>query len=89
MYKIEYADRAVRDLLDMRKSNQQAYKKICKLIPELREHPFTGTGKPEQLKGLDGVWSRRIDKKNRLCYKVEETIVTVYVISAIGHYDDK
>jgi len=37
---------------------------------ELREHPFSGTGHPEQMKYIPGVWSRRIDKKNRLRYTV-------------------
>ncbi|WP_323670358.1 Txe/YoeB family addiction module toxin [Psychroflexus montanilacus] len=47
-------------------------------------------GKPEQLKhNLSGYWSRRINKKDRLIYQVVEDIVTVYIISAIGHYDDK
>ncbi len=30
--------------------NQQAMKKIAILLAELREHPFTGSGKPEALK---------------------------------------
>ena len=34
-------------------------------------------------------WSRRIDQKNRITYEIEENIVTVSVISAMGHYDDK
>jgi len=58
-------------------------------MEELREHPYSGTGKPEQLRGYKNLWSRRIDKKNRLVYSVEEAVVTVYVISAVGHYNDK
>lgn len=64
--------------------------KISKIIEELREHPFTGTGKPEQLKyDLQGLWSRRINQKDRLIYEVVEDVVTVYIVSAIGHYEDK
>lgn len=48
-------------------------KKVNSLLDELREHPYTGTGKPEQLKGnWSGYWSRRINKKDRLIYAVEE-----------------
>jgi len=53
----------------------------------LRDHPCTGIGKPEELKyELKGFWSRRINKKDRLIYKVQEDIVTVYVVAALGHY---
>jgi toxin YoeB len=46
-----------------------------------------GTGNPEALKyELIGFWSRRINQKDRLIYKVEHETVTVYVISAMGHY---
>lgn len=34
-------------------------------------------------------WSRQINKKDRLIYKVDEGVVTVYIVSALGHYDDK
>lgn len=65
-------------------------KKIDALLDELREHPYTGTGKPEDLKGnLSGLWSRRINQKDRLVYKVEEEIITVTVVQARGHYSDK
>lgn len=47
--------------------------------------PFTGTGKPEPLKyELQGVWSRRIDKENRLVYVVTET--ELQIIQAKYHY---
>ncbi len=65
-------------------------KKIERILYELSEHPYVGTGNPEQLKyELTGFWSRRINQKDRMIYKVEEDIVTVYVVSAMGHYDDK
>ena len=70
--------------------NKQNLVKISKIIEELREHPFTGIGKPELLKyDLQGLWSRRINQKDRLIYEVVEDVVTVYIISAMGHYEDK
>jgi toxin YoeB len=63
-------------------------KKIQKILSELEEHPYTGEGQPEALKyDLTGFWSRRINKKDRIVYKVEEEIVTVLVVSAMGHYE--
>ena len=41
--------------------------------------PYTGTGHPEQLKYLQGVWSRQLDKKNRIRYTaVSYTHLDVY-----------
>lgn len=52
--------------------------------------PFKGIGSPEALKHeLSGYWSRQINKKDRLIYRVDDNIVTVYIVSALGHYDDK
>jgi toxin YoeB len=70
--------------------DKSSIKKLEKILIELTETPFTGIGKPEALKhDLTGYWSRQINKKDRLLYKVEEDIVTVFVISAMGHYSDK
>ena len=63
MYEIIYSPRAIRDLLQLQHSEPAAYKKVSKFIEELREHPKTGTGHPEQLKGdRVGQWSRPITK---------------------------
>lgn len=64
MYEIEFSEEAVKELLKLMKSDVQAYKKIESLIPELREHPCAGTGHPHQLRHVDGIWSRKIDKKD-------------------------
>jgi len=87
-YTIEFLPKAKEDLKTLKYSgNKAAYKKVYSLIDELKEHPTTGTGQPEQLKHeFSGYWSRRIDKKNRLIYRIEEDIVTVVVVSAVGHY---
>ncbi|KAB5116187.1 Txe/YoeB family addiction module toxin [Bacteroides thetaiotaomicron] len=73
----------------LRKSSPQLFKKLERLLDEVKEHPYTGTGHPEQLKYLQGVWSRQLDKKNRIRYTVNETTIVVFVISVWGHYDDK
>lgn len=89
MYTIEFSEEARKELVKLMKTDIKAFKKFESLIPELREHPYTGTGHPHQLRYVNGVWSRRLDKKNRLQYTVDEKIVLVFVISAKGHYDDK
>ena len=70
--------------------NQASIKKITKILLELTETPFAGVGKPEALKyELSGKWSREINQKDRMIYTVNEQIVTVVIISAMGHYNDK
>ncbi len=50
-YLIKYTDEALLDLKKHKKAGNKAnLNKISKLIYELEEHPFTGTGQPEQLK---------------------------------------
>ena len=90
-YKLVLTPEAERHLDEWRKSGQKkTLLKIAALLEELCEHPTTGTGKVEQLKGdLEGYWSRRINKASRLIYKIEEDIITVLVISLKGHYGDK
>ncbi len=82
---------AQQHLIEWRKSGQKKnIAKITKLLDDLREHPTTGTGKVEQLKGdMSGLWSRRIDKSSRMLYSIEEDRVIVNVISLRGHYGDK
>ena len=90
MYSIEFTSTAAKDVLKLQKSEHRAYVKLEALLKELREHPTTGTGKPEPLKGdRSGQWSRRISQKHRLIYQIEEEKVTVLVLSAYGHYEDK
>jgi addiction module toxin, txe/yoeB family len=57
-------------------------------LAELEETPYEGEGQPEALKyELSGFWSRQINLEDRLIYYVEEDIVTVFIVSAIGHYE--
>lgn len=70
--------------------NKSNINKISKIILELSVHPESGTGQPERLKHeLTGFWSRRINSKDRLIYKIDENIVTVFIVSAMGHYSEK
>jgi len=76
---------------DIRKIVKSAGKsekiKLSKILNELELHPTTGTGKPEQLRyELSGCWSRRINRKDRLIYEINEEEATVSVLSALGHY---
>ena len=90
VFQIEITDKAEKDIKRLRKhGNLNALKKIEHLLEELALHPYDGTGKPEPLKySLSGLWSRRIDLKNRLIYEVLESDLKVVIISLSGHYKD-
>jgi toxin YoeB len=91
MYTLIITDQARKDIAYLKKNGGKTIiNKIEKLLVELMEHPKTGTGQVEQLKGdRQDQWSRRIDKKNRLVYSIDDVIVTIEVISAKGHYGDR
>ena len=56
-----------------RTGNKRIMKRITTLLADIQQHPFTGIGKPEPLKGeLKGMWSRRI---------TDETIYVFYINS--------
>lgn len=47
-----------------------------------------GIGKPEALTGnLAGFWSRRINDKDRLIYKIDQN--NIYVLACRYHYGDR
>ena len=68
-------------------NNTRIMKRISSLLADILEHPFTGIGKPEPLKGEQhGLWSRRITDEHRLVYSVSSGMVYVYVLSLRYHY---
>ncbi len=86
---VVYKAKALEDIKFWKKSGQKTIQnKISKLIEDILQHPYTGLGKPEALKyELSGLWSREIDKGNRLIYEVAGQ--KLYIISLRGHYFDK
>ncbi len=58
--------------------NKKTLRKINKLIANVLRSPFEGLGKPEPLKeNYAGLWSRRIDQKNRLIYAVTADAISI------------
>jgi len=90
-YFIEISSKARKELqVHYKSGNKSVIRKIEQIFQELSNTPYEGIGSPEALKyNMAGYWSRRIDKKNRIVYKVYEDRVVVYIVSAIGHYGDK
>ena len=69
--------------------DKRTLKKINKLIIDIVRNGHNGIGHPEPLKNnLSGYWSREIDEKNRLTYRIFEN-GKIEIIHCKGHYDDK
>ena len=88
MYSIKFSAEAQRDVIKLQNKSPEALKKLIKLLPELREHPRSGTGKVERLKHFaQETWSRRLSREHRIVYRIDDGIVEVLVVSAFGHYE--
>ena len=49
---------------------------------------YEGVGKPEPLRAdLSGWWSRRIDSKNRIVYRLADEGRALEILAIGGHYD--
>lgn len=82
-----FSDKAKDDLIYWYGQNRHdMLNGIDRLIMEILDDPFHGTGKPEPLKNSPN-WSRRISHGDRLVYRQEGTLL--FVESLRGHYGDK
>lgn len=69
--------------------DHKTLKKINKLLEDIKRNGvMQGIGKPEPLKhDQSGLYSRRIDEKNRLVYSIDES-QNIKINSCKGHYND-
>lgn len=73
------------DYLHWQRADRAVLKRVNRLLEDVLRDPFTGLGKPEQLRhALAGAWSRRITEEHRLVYLVDGD--DVVVLQARYHY---
>jgi len=84
-----FSERGFEDYLYWQTHDKKILKKINDLLKDIeRNGALKGIGKPEKLsENLQGYFSRRIDKKNRLVYKIFENSIEIY--QCREHYGDK
>ncbi len=88
MSNIQFSEEAWEEYQYWVSHDKKTLKRINELLREIQRTPYEGTGKPEPLKGgFSGMWSRRINDKDRLVYRYENN--TAIVMQCKGHYDDK
>ena len=70
---------------ELQEKDKRLIKKINILIKDIKRNGNEGIGKPEPLQHeLSGYWSRRIDDKNRLVYKVSDN--QIIIVACANHY---
>ena len=70
---------------EWQKQDKKIVKKINEIIKDIKRNGNEGIGKPEPLQHeLSGYWSRRIDDKNRLVYKISDT--QIIIVACANHY---
>ncbi|MDR0823174.1 MAG: Txe/YoeB family addiction module toxin [Endomicrobium sp.] len=84
-----FSKQANNEYLFFLERDTKKYDKINELLDDIEINGASkGKGKPEPLLyNLKKYWSRHINKKDRLIYRIENEILLIY--SCDGHYSDK
>lgn len=84
-----FSERGFDDYIYWQTHDKKILKKINDLLKDIgRNGALNGIGKPEPLtENLQGYFSRRIDEKNRLVYKIFENSIEIFQCKS--HYNDK
>lgn len=83
-----FADTGWEDYLYWQTEDRKTLKKINQLINDVARNGNEGIGKPEPLSGdLSGYWSRRINDKDHLIYRIDEN--NIYILACRYHYRDR
>ena len=81
-------DEAWEDFEYWTQADRTTLKRILRLLQDIERNGYQGIGNPEPLRGdWSGFWSRRIDDKNRLVYRIREG--RVEIAQCGSHYRDK
>jgi toxin YoeB len=86
---ISFTANGLEDYIYWQTQDKRTLKKINQLIRDIIRNSHTGMGNPEPLKHkLSGYWSREIDEKNRLLYRILDDS-KIEIIQCRGHYYDR
>lgn len=85
---IIFLPEAWEDYIYWQTEDKKTLKRINQLLQDIDRNSYTGIGKSEPLKGnLSGWWSRRIDGKNRLIYRIGDE--QIEIAQCRFHYSGK
>jgi len=76
--KLLFHANAWQDYHEWQRIDPKMVRKINEIIRDILRTPYDGTGKPESLKyDWSGWWSRRIDREQRLVYRIVDDVVEI------------
>ena len=82
---LTWTDFACEQYEELQEKDKRLIKKINILIQDIKRNRNERIAKTEPLQHeLSGYWSRRIDDKNRLVYKVSDNQITI--VACANHY---
>ena len=82
---LTWTDFACEQYEELQEKDKRLIKKINILIQDIKRNRNERIGKTESLQyELSGYWSRRIDYKNRLVYKISDT--QIIIVACANHY---
>ena len=83
-----FHEKGFEDFLYWQANDKKIFKKINDLLKDIDRNGYNCKGKPEKLKGnYAGYWSVRIDKKNRLIFRINDGMIEI--AECREHYGDK
>lgn len=83
-----FTDNGWSDYTYWQTEDRKTLKKINALLNDIDRNGNSGMGKPEPLHGdLSGYWSRRINDKDRLIYRIKDN--EIVILACRFHYSDK
>lgn len=83
-----FTENGWKDYVYWQTEDRKTLRKINNLLEDIKRDGNEEIGKPEALSGdLAGFWSRRINDKDRLIYKIDDE--NVYILACRFHYGDK
>jgi len=81
-----FSDEGWDDYVYWQTQDKKTLKRINALLQDIERNGHKGIGNPEMLKGMSGYWSRRINEKDRLVYKIGDR--EIMIAQCRTHYGD-
>lgn len=85
-YSLVFSKIAIKQLKKIKPSG--LLNNVKKLLNIIKNNPYENPPKLEKLVCLKNVYSRRINIKHRLVYKIDENNKIIYILSLWSHYED-
>ena len=87
MMSVKFSPNALKQFFFLSEREKRLFKAFKKIVEDTQRNGMSGLGHPEPLKdNLSGWWSKHIDEKNRLVFRIVND--TVEIAECHTHYKD-